>query len=848
MIYLDDIVQATGGELPHGRVATQFNGFAFDSRQLEAGQLFLAVKTATGDGHDYIGAALERGAAGVLCENCEAALRNGHRVTTIVVPDVQEALSNYAAYILAKYRPRVIGVTGSAGKTTAKEAIATVLQEKFRVFKNYGSYNGRYGLPIALGQLEPEHEIAVLEMASDAFGEISKLTRITQPRIGVITAINQTHLSVMGSLDNIAAEKGRLIEALPFNGSAILNADDPRVAGMVPRTQARILTFGLKRGADVRATNLNLTIQGLSFTLHYEGQSYPGFTPLLGRHQIYPILAAITTGLVFDIPPEAALDALRNLPRIPGRLNLLTGKQGSYILDDSFNASPEATLAALDTLAELPGANKVAILGDMADLGDIERETHRQVGLYAASRVQRLVTKGEVAQEIAAGALARESGLGQHAVHVTFTSGDAAAAVKDLLSPDTVILVKGGVNARMERVVEKLLATTRQARQQLVRQEPGWQKVRSIQPDRPTWVEIDLEAIANNARLLASMAAPAKIMAILKADAYGHGMIKVARTVLNNGVSWVGVATLGEAITLRKKGVDAPILVLSYLPAWQAHDAIHHNISATIFSEEIARAFRQAAADLNKEALVHVKVDTGMGRLGLLPDEVLPFMKKMAQTGLKVEGLFTHFATADEADLTQTYDQLRCFQEILVQLDQAGLRPPLIHAANTAALLNVPEARFDMVRPGIGIYGLPPSPHRPLPEGFRPALSFKTTVGQVKTLAPDSPVGYGAIYRTKGRETVAIIPVGYADGFRRSPRTWGEVLVKGQRAPLVGRVSMDQCAINITHIANVRQGDEVVLIGQQGNETITAEEVAENLGTINYEVVSELLARVPRVS
>jgi alanine racemase len=530
-------------------------------------------------------------------------------------------------------------------------------------------------------------------------------------------------------------------------------------------------------------------------------------------------------------------------------MNLLAGKKGTYILDDTFNASPEAMLAALNTLAELPGANKAAILGDMSDLGDIEKQAHRQVGLYAATRVQRLVTKGEAAQDIAAAALEIDSGLGQHAVHVTFTGDDAAAAVEDLLSPDTIILVKGGTNARMEQVVKKLLAQPKKNQQHLVRQEPGWQKVRSAQPDRPTWVEIDLEAIANNVRLLANIAAPAKIMAILKADAYGHGMVKVARTVLNNGASWVGVATLGEGITLRKKGIDAPILVLSYLPAWQAHDAINYNISPTIFSEEVARAFNRAAADLNKEANVQVKVDTGMGRLGVLPHELLPFMKNLAQmTGLRVEGLYTHFATADEADLTQTYQQLRCFQELLAQLDQAGLRPPWIHAANTAAMLNVPETRFDMVRSGIGLYGLPPSAHTSLPEGFRPALTFKSTVGQVKTLPPDSPIGYGAIYRTKTEETVAIIPVGYADGFRRSPLTWGEVLVKGQRAPLVGRVSMDQCAINVTHIPHVRQGDEVVLIGQQGSEMITAEEVAAHLGTVNYEVVSELLARVPRIS
>jgi alanine racemase len=308
------------------------------------------------------------------------------------------------------------------------------------------------------------------------------------------------------------------------------------------------------------------------------------------------------------------------------------------------------------------------------------------------------------------------------------------------------------------------------------------------------------------------------------------------------------VATLGEAITLRKSGIDAPILVLSYMPAWQAHEAINYNVSATVFTEELAKAFSRAAADMNKTAHVQIKVDTGMGRLGLLPEQVLPFMKALPRTNLAVEGLYTHFATADEADLSYAREQLRRFQQLLVQLDEAHLRPPLIHAANTAGLLNLPEARFDMVRPGIGLYGLPPAPDTPLPAAFRPALTFKSTVGQVKTLPPGSPIGYGATYRTRGKETIAVIPVGYADGFRRAPRTWGEVLVKGQRAPLVGRVSMDQSAIDVTHISNVRQGDEVVLIGRQGNEVITAEEVAANLGTINYEVVSELLARIPRVS
>jgi len=848
MIFLDDFLQATSGKLHGQPLATQFASFAFDSRQLEPGELFLAVKTPTGDGHDYIDDAIRQGAAGVVAEYPPAASSTGQKVTTIIVADIRQALKHYAAFILKKHAPTVIGVTGSSGKTTTKEAIAAVLQRRYPVFKNYGSYNGRYGLPIALGQMKPGCQVAVLEMACDTFGEIDELARLVQPQVGVITTINQTHLAFLGSLDNIAAEKGRLIEALPFNGSAILNADDPRVAGMVPRTQARILTFGLSAGADVRATDIKVTPEGTKFSLHYQGKQFDGFSPLLGKHQIYSALAAVAAGLVFNVSPDEALQAITQLRRVPGRMNPLPGKNGMLIIDDTFNASPEAMQAALDTLADLPGAHKVAVLGDIPDLGSLEEESHRQIGRYAATRVERLVTKGEAAQHIAAAAL--EHDMGKHAVHVTFTSDDAATAVQDTpsVSPDTVVLVKGGADVRMEGIVHKLLAHPKRDEWQLVRQGSGWAQVRTRQPARPTWVEIDLDAIAGNVKLLAQAAAPAKILAVLKADAYGHGMVKVARTVLNNGAAWVGVATLGEAISLRQAGVDAPILVMSYMPGWQAHEAIMHDISATIFTPELARAFSQAAQDLNQDALVHVKVDSGMGRLGLLPDEVIPFLQVINLPGLRVEGLYTHLATADETDLSYAREQLRRFDALLADLETANLRPPLVHACNTAGILNLPEGHYDMVRPGIGLYGLPPSAATALPEGFRPALTFKSTVGQVKTLPPDSPIGYGAIYRTQGEETIAIIPVGYADGFRRTPRTWGEVLVKGQRAPLVGRVSMDQAAINVTHIPNVRQGDEVVLIGQQGEEIISAEEVAANLGTINYEVVSELLARIPRVS
>jgi alanine racemase len=236
-----------------------------------------------------------------------------------------------------------------------------------------------------------------------------------------------------------------------------------------------------------------------------------------------------------------------------------------------------------------------------------------------------------------------------------------------------------------------------------------------------------------------------------------------------------------------------------------------------------------------------------MGRLGLLPDAVLPLVQDVqALPRLTLEGIFTHFSVAD-SDADNTLWQLDRFRQVLEILAEKNIKFPLVHAANSAAIFTLPESHFNMVRLGIAMFGLEPSSQVRCPPDFRPALAFKSQIAQVKTLPAGSFVSYGNTYQTTGEQRIAVIPVGYADGFRRAPHHWGEVLVRGQRTPIVGRVCMDQTMIDVSAIPNARQGDEVVLIGEQGGERITAEDVAEKLGTINYEVVSEILARVPRV-
>lgn len=384
----------------------------------------------------------------------------------------------------------------------------------------------------------------------------------------------------------------------------------------------------------------------------------------------------------------------------------------------------------------------------------------------------------------------------------------------------------------------------------------SWEATRELgmpytaRPTRPTWLEIDTDAVSDNVRAVRRIVGPGvRVMAVVKGNAYGHGISHIARAAVAGGASMLGLACLSEAHLLKGAGVIAPMLVLGYTPAWQAEEAVRQNVRLTLFDLETARALDDAAAHIGRPARVHIKVDTGMGRLGILPDEAPEFFAAVARLrGIEVEGIFTHFSTADEEDQTYTHWQLQRFDEVLAIAQRYLPAIPFIHAANSAALLTLARSRFNMVRVGMLMYGLNPLPTRkPLP-GFRPTITWKTQIAQVKTLPPGSFVSYGNTYQTRGTERIAVIPVGYADGFRRAPTHWGHVLVHGQPAPIVGRVCMDQTMINVTHIADVRQGDEVVLIGRQGEAEITVEEVAERLGTISYEVVAQILARVPRLA
>lgn len=369
--------------------------------------------------------------------------------------------------------------------------------------------------------------------------------------------------------------------------------------------------------------------------------------------------------------------------------------------------------------------------------------------------------------------------------------------------------------------------------------------------DAPVWAEVDLKAIAHNVQQIRRLVSPrAEVMAVVKANAYGHGAVEVARTALASGAGRLAVARVNEAEKLREAGIGAPILLLGYTPPGQFPDVLRLALGQTVYDPAMAGALNELAGRKGGRVAVHIKIDTGMGRLGFPAERTS--RKEILQIArlphLEVEGIFTHFATADSRDKGYALEQLERFLDFLDALRKEGLEVPFRHCANSAAIIDLPQSHLDLVRPGIAIYGLYPSGEVQRSRlHLKPAMALKAKVAQVKKVPAGFKISYGATYATPAPTVIATLPVGYADGYTRLLSSRGEVLIHGRKAPVVGRVCMDQCMIDVGHVPDVFPGDEVVFFGRQGEAVLPVEEVAEAIGTINYEVVCMVSGRVPRV-
>lgn len=365
---------------------------------------------------------------------------------------------------------------------------------------------------------------------------------------------------------------------------------------------------------------------------------------------------------------------------------------------------------------------------------------------------------------------------------------------------------------------------------------------------RPTWLEIDLSAVAHNARLLRARAQQgARVMAVVKADAYGHGAEAVANVALQNGAQALGVAIPEEGIALRRAGIAAPILVLGGIAPEAARDIVRHGLAQTVYDEATLRLLAKAAESEGRPAAIHIKVDSGMGRIGVRNAKALLALaeRALAEPGIVLEGVYTHFATADAQDTAYREAQHARFTEAVAAL-RHSCPGVVVHAANSAALLCAPHTHHGMVRAGIALYLDPQFPGG-ASDGLRQAMRWVTRAVHAKEIAPGESVGYGCHFTASRQTRVMTLPVGYADGYHRCIGGRGYALVRGQRAPVIGRVCMDQAMLDVTDIPGAGVGDEVVLLGAQGDDAVSVREMGIWCGLIDYEVVLSPTGRVPKV-
>jgi len=465
MLTLADVIEALSGKRPE-RVLQTVHRVVIDSRQVQPGDLFVALKGERADGHSFVGEAFGRGAIAALVERDMSPDHNvvdlrpeSTAVWQVSLPvclrvsNVLTALQDLAGYWRAKFNVRAIGITGSVGKTSTKELVWAVLARRFNTLRSEGNLNNEIGVPLTLLQLGPTHERVVLEMGMYARGEIARLCELARPVVGVVTVVGPVHLERLGSLEAIAAAKAELVEALPPNGTAILNYDEPMVRQMWTRTKAHVLFYGLDRRADLWADEIESAgLEGISFRMHYQRESLHVHVPLLGRHSVHTALRAAAVGLTEGMAWEDILAGLQDR-RAQVRLVAVPGPHGSLILDDTYNASPASTIAALNLLAEMEG-RKIAVLGDMLELGSYEEEGHRLVGRRAMDVADILVVVGPRGRIIGQEALSL--GMDVESVCLCDDNQTAVEYLQKVIRPGDYVLVKGSRGMQMEEIIAAL--------------------------------------------------------------------------------------------------------------------------------------------------------------------------------------------------------------------------------------------------------------------------------------------------------------------------------------------------------------------------------------------------------
>ncbi|MFN4285336.1 MAG: bifunctional UDP-N-acetylmuramoyl-tripeptide:D-alanyl-D-alanine ligase/alanine racemase [Lacibacter sp.] len=773
--------------------------------------LFFALQTPQRNGHAFVYIAYQKGIRNFIVHEA-VATEQLPEANIVQVGNTLTALQQLAAWHRHQMpaTTQVIGITGSNGKTIVKEWLYQLLHEDYRIVRSPKSYNSQLGVPLSVWEMRPEHNLALFEAGISQRGEMEALQQIIRPTMGILTNIGDAHDEGFASRHEKLQEKCRL-----FATAQTIIYSPQLCGGLIPAPAGTaIYTWGTDAAATLQLLQANKTGSVTHLELRWKKQYFDASLPFTDEASLQNALCCMLTCLVLGMQPAVLSGRLQRLRPVSLRLELKKGKNGCTLLNDSYSSDLHSFEAALGLLQQqTQHQHRTVIMSDLPVPAEKEAESYERLAvLFEAHRVHRVVCVGTRAARAFATASHRQFEV------LPFLQ------VEELLQQlptwelhNEALLIKGARSFELERLLPLL-----------------------EQQVHETVLEINLTALNHNIATIRRQLRPGvKLMAVVKAFSYGSGSYEIASRLQYQGVDYLAVAFTDEGIELRKAGITLPIMVMNPEPS--GFDALTTwSLEPEIYSFRLLQLFRQHVQQQGLEAWpVHLKLDTGMHRLGFMPHEVPQLAAALSgATDVRIASVFSHLTSAEDAAADAfTRQQASLFEEGCTLLQQATPYPFLRHLANSAGLQRHPHLQYEMVRSGIGLYGIGLT-------GGEPVLSLYTTIAQLKHLQPGDTVGYNRKGVVQRPSRIATVRMGYADGYPRNLSNGkGYMLVKGQKAPVMGTVCMDMCMLDVTDIAGVQEGDRVLVFGQ----ALPLETLAQQAGTIPYEIMTGVAPRVKRV-
>ncbi|ANE51101.1 bifunctional UDP-N-acetylmuramoyl-tripeptide:D-alanyl-D-alanine ligase/alanine racemase [Flavisolibacter tropicus] len=822
MYKIESIAQIVNGTFLQKGDNAVIEHLLYDSRTVSfpAASLFFALHTQRQDGHYFIADAYRKGVRCFVVDR-EIVLDELPGATVLRVANTLQALQQLAMHHRKQFSIPVIGITGSNGKTVVKEWLYQLLQMDYKIARSPKSYNSQIGVPLSVWQLQPEHTLALFEAGISHKGEMQTLAAIIQPTIGVLTNIGEAHSENFDSLEQKAIEKVQLFQT----AEVVVYPEDDSVASLVLHQGERSDLLPYKHFSWGNSPYAQLHVDAVSIqdgralvAAVYNKQSFQIIVPFIDDASVQNALTCSSVLLQLGYSVDVINERLQGLHAVDMRLQLKHGLNNSVIINDSYSADLTSLHIALHFMSQQNVEQKrTVILSDFVESGLVETRLYEIIAAALVQhRVSRVIAIGEKISRYIVAYLPDSIQL-----QCFLSTEEFLAQIKISTFQQEVILVKGARRFLFERVVQLLEVKVHQTR-----------------------LEINLNAISHNLKQYQALLKPStKVMVMVKAFAYGSGSSEIASVLQFNKVDYLGVAYADEGVALRKGGISLPIMVMNADEA-SFYSITEYNLQPVLYSFEILERFEQHVQNTGLQNYpVHLEVETGMNRLGFAVSDIEAVGKHLRdQSLLAVESLFSHLAASeDPAQDAYTQQQAGLYQQAAAALEKYITYPFLKHISNSAAIVRHPQLQWDMVRLGIGVYGVEIATEK---LDLQPVATLRTTIAQLKHLIPGESVSYNRRGVVTAPSLIATVRIGYADGYsRRLGYGTGKMWVNGQLVPVIGTVCMDMTMINVTHLPHVKVGDEVVVFGNE----LPIEQLAGWAGTIPYEIMTGISQRVKRV-